>query len=152
MFYASFRSEVETEKMIEDALSLNKSVALPVVDGQRIEAAEVKNPEKELTKGSFGIREPKKEFRRRVDEKEVDLVVVPGVVFDRTGGRLGYGGGYYDRFLRTNWIKFKREHSRQCVVIGLAFDLQITGKIPLVEKDVRVDKIVTESGIIDCRK
>jgi len=86
-----------------------------------------------------------------VDQKEIDLVVVPGVVFDKRGGRLGYGRGYYDRFLRSKSIRSRMGRSHQCVVIGLAFDLQIAGKIPLVEKDVRVDKIVTESGIIDCK-
>jgi len=151
MFYVSFRSEVETEKMIRNALDVRKRVVIPVVDGQKIGVAGIKNFKKELTKGSFGIREPKKEFRGTVDQKEIDLVVVPGVVFDKRGGRLGYGRGYYDRFLRSKSIRSRMGRSHQCVVIGLAFDLQIAGKIPLVEKDVRVDKIVTESGIIDCK-
>lgn len=151
MFYVSFRSEVETEKMIRNALDVRKRVVIPVVDGEEIVAAEIKNFKKELTKGSFGIREPKKEFRGRVDQKEIDLVIVPGVVFDKRGGRLGYGRGYYDRFLRSKSIRLRMGRSHQCAVIGLAFDLQIAEKIPLVEKDVRVDKIVTESGIIDCK-
>lgn len=151
VFYVSFRSEVETEKMIRNALNLRKRVVVPVVDGEKIEVAEIKNFEKELTKGSFGIKEPKKEFRRRVHQKEIDLVVVPGVVFDKTGGRLGYGRGYYDRFLKSKSIKLRMGRSPQCALIGLAFDLQIARKIPLVEKDVRVDKIVTESGIINCK-
>jgi len=151
MLYVSFRSEVATDKMIRNALNLRKRVVVPVVDGERIEVAEIKNLEKELAKGSFGIGEPKKEFRRRVDQKKIDIVVVPGVVFDKTGGRLGYGRGYYDRFLRSKSIRLKTSCSHPCALIGLAFDLQITGKIPLVEEDVRVDKIVTESGIIDCK-
>jgi len=152
MFYVSFRSEVETEKMIRNALNLRKRVVVPVVEGEKIVVSEIKNFKKELTKGSFGIREPKKEFRRRVEQKDIDLVVVPGVVFDKMGGRLGYGRGYYDRFLRSKSIRLKRGCSHQCALIGLAFDLQITRKIPLVEKDVKVDKIVTESGIINCKK
>ncbi len=150
MFYVSFRSEVETEKMIRNALNLRKRVVVPVVDGEKIEAIEIKNFEKELTEGSFGIKEPKKELRKRVDQKEIDLVVVPGVVFDKTGGRLGYGRGYYDRFLKSKSIELRMAGSPQRALIGLAFDLQITRKIPLVEKDVRVDKIVTESGTINC--
>ncbi|MFB0526372.1 MAG: 5-formyltetrahydrofolate cyclo-ligase [bacterium] len=152
MFYVSFRSEVETEKMIRNALKLEKKIAVPVVHGQKIVASEIKNLEEELSKGSFGIREPKREFRRRVNQKEVDLIVVPGVVFDKRGGRLGYGRGYYDRFLKSKSITVTMDRSHQCALIGLAFDLQIAREIPLGEKDVKVDKIVTESRIIDCRK
>jgi len=152
MFYVSFCSEVETEKMIRNALNLRRRVVVPAVEGGKIVVSEIKNFKKELTKGSFGIREPKKEFRRRVDQKDIDLVIVPGVAFDKTGGRLGYGRGYYDRFLRSKSIRLRRGYSHQCALIGLAFDLQITEKIPLVEKDVKVDKIVTEIGIINCKK
>jgi len=151
MFYVSFRSEVETDRMIRKALGLGKRVVVPAVDGERIVLAEVKNFEKELIEGRFGIREPKREFRRRVDTRQIDLVVVPGVVFDRWGGRVGYGRGYYDRFLRSKSIPSRRGRSRQCSLVGLAFDLQIARKIPLGENDVRVNKIVTESGVIDCR-
>ncbi len=151
MFYVSFRSEVETEKMTRNALKLKKKIVIPVVHGEKIVVSEIKNLKKELTKGSFGIKEPKKEFRRRVNQKEIDLVVVPGVVFDKRGGRLGYGRGYYDRFLRSKSIRSRMSRSRQCALIGLAFDLQIARKIPLVEEDMKVDKIVTESGIVDCK-
>lgn len=151
MFYVSFRSEVETEKMTRNALKLKKKIVIPVVHGEKIVVSEIKNLKKELTKGSFGIKEPKKEFRRRVNQKEIDLVVVPGVVFDKRGGRLGYGRGYYDRFLRSKSIISRMSHSRQCALIGLAFDLQIARKIPLVKGDMKVDKIVTESGIVDCK-
>jgi len=151
MFYVSFRSEVETEKMTRNALKLKKKIVIPVVHGEKIVVSEIKNLKKELTKGSFGIKEPKKEFRRRVNQKEIDLVVVPGVVFDKRGGRLGYGRGYYDRFLRSKSIRSRMSRSRQCALIGLAFDLQIARKIPLVKEDMKVDKIVTESGIVDCK-
>lgn len=152
MFYVSFRSEVKTEKMIRNALNSGKRVVVPIVDGQEIVVAEIKNLKKELTRGSFGLREPKKEFRRRVDQKEIDLVVVPGVVFDKRGGRLGYGRGYYDRFLRSKSIRLKMGRPIQCALIGLAFDLQIARELPLVGKDMRVNKIVTESGVIDSKK
>ena len=151
MFYVSFRSEVETEKMTRNALKLKKKIVIPVVHGEKIVVSEIKNLKKELTKGSFGIKEPKKEFRRRVNQKEIDLVVVPGVVFGKRGGRLGYGRGYYDRFLRSKSIRSRMSRSRQCALIGLAFDLQIARKIPLVKGDMKVDKIVTESGIVDCK-
>lgn len=151
MFYVSFRNEVATGKMMRNAMKLKKRIAVPVVQGEKIVACEIKNLRKELTRGSFGIREPKKEFRRRVNRKEIDLVVVPGVVFDKRGGRLGYGRGYYDRFLGSKSTKVTMNHSHRCALIGLAFDLQIAREIPLKKKDVKVDKIVTESIIIDCK-
>ncbi len=151
MFYVSFRSEVKTEKMIRNALNLKKRIAVPVVDGEKIVVSEIKNLKEELIEGSFGIREPKKEFRRRMNQKKIDLVVVPGVVFDKRGGRLGYGRGYYDRFLRSKSIRSRMNRSHQCALIGFAFDLQIARKIPLVEKDMKVDKIVTENRIINCK-
>lgn len=151
MFYVSFRSEVATGKMMRNAMKLKKRIAVPVVHGEKIVACEIKNLRKELARGSFGIREPKKEFRRRVNRKEIDLVVVPGVVFDNRGGRLGYGRGYYDRFLGSKSTKVTISRSHHCALIGLAFDLQIAREIPLKKKDVKVDKIVTESRIIDCK-
>jgi len=152
MFYVSFRSEVKTEKMIRHALNLGKQVVVPIVDGEKIVVSRIKNLKKELAKGSFGLREPKQEFRRRVDQKKIELVVVPGVVFDGTGGRLGYGRGYYDRFLRSSSMASRMGRFAHCALIALAFDLQIARKIPVVEKDVRVNKIVTESRIINCNK
>jgi len=152
MFYVSFRSEVETDNMIRNALDLKKKVVVPVVEGEKIEAREIENPEKELAKGTFGIREPREGFSKKVDPKEIDLVVVPGVVFDKRGGRLGYGRGYYDRFLRSKSIRPMMHGPSKRVLVGLAFHSQITGKIPLLEKDVRVDKIVTESRVIDCKE
>ncbi|MDH5174398.1 MAG: 5-formyltetrahydrofolate cyclo-ligase [Elusimicrobiota bacterium] len=151
MFYVSFRNEVATGKMMRNAMKLKKRIAVPVVHGEKIVAYEIKNPKKELSKGSFGIREPKKEFRRRVNRKEIDLVVVPGVVFDKRGGRLGYGRGYYDRFLGSKSTKVTMNRSHQCALVGLAFDLQIAREIPLKRKDVKVDKIVTENRIINCK-
>ncbi len=151
MFYVSFRSEVATGKMMRNAMKMKK-IAAPVVHGEKIVAYEIKNPRRELSKGSFGIREPKKEFRRRVNRKEIDLVVVPGVAFDRRGGRLGYGRGYYDRFLGSKSAKVTKNRSHRCALVGLAFDLQIARGIPLKKKDVRVDKILTESEIIDCKR
>lgn len=151
MFYVSFRSEVATGKMMRNAMKLKKRIAVPVVHGEKIVACEIRNPRKELTKGSFGIREPKKEFRRRVNRKEIDVVVVPGVVFDNRGGRLGYGRGYYDRFLGSKSTKVTMNRSHKCALIGLAFDLQIARKIPLKKKDVKVNKIITESRIINCK-
>ena len=75
--------------------------------------------------------------------KEIDLIVMPGVAFDRNGHRLGHGGGYYDRFLKTMYSKIPR--------IALAFDFQILPKIPREIWDVPVDEIMTELEVIRIR-
>lgn len=75
--------------------------------------------------------------------ESLDAVIVPGVAFDHSGGRLGYGGGYYDRFLpklRPDTVK-----------IGVAYELQLIKQIPVEEHDVHLDRIVTETGIYNCR-
>lgn len=140
MFYASFGSEVETYKMIEESLALGKKVYLPIAikEKRTLEAALVANLS-ELKKGAYGILEPEK--ANIVSPNYLDLVIVPGVAFDIKGYRLGYGAGYYDNFL----IKLQKN----ATTIGLAFELQILESIPHEKFDVRVDKIITPARTID---
>ncbi|HXG06872.1 MAG TPA: 5-formyltetrahydrofolate cyclo-ligase, partial [Nitrososphaera sp.] len=95
--YYAFGSEVRTDLIIEKAYSLDKRIALPRVEGEHLKFYELA-PDKSLVKGRFGIMEPLP--YSPVDD--IDLLVVPGVAFDRQGYRLGYGKGYYDRFLEKN--------------------------------------------------
>ena len=141
LLYASKGSEVHTDGIIESALSLKKRVALPVTkkDEKRLALYELKNTA-ELAPGAFGILEPMQLPGREVKPEDVDLVVVPGVSFDRRGHRIGYGMGYYDSLL-------KQMHCRK---IGLAYGLQIVEHIPNEPHDVAVDMIVTEEGPIKC--
>ncbi len=91
----------------------------------------------DLQKGTFGILEPKPEAMHLVAPEELDLVLVPGIAFDKRGYRLGYGGGFYDAFLaQTKMVK-----------VGLAFDFQIVDLLPTREEDERVDLIVSEKTI-----
>ena len=143
MFYVSTKDEVKTEFMIKDALKLGKKVVVPISDLKKrtLHLSEIKDFDNELEPGVFNILEPEKEFLRPVSAEEVDLVIVPGVAFDEEGDRIGYGMGFYDRFLRTI-----RKH---VPVIGLAYELQIVDDIPVDDTDVTVDKIVTEERIIE---
>jgi len=106
--------------------------------------AELKNYEKELTTGDYGIPCPKKKCQRPVSCELVDLVIVPGVVFDERGYRLGYGKGFYDKFLGGL--------GKKVTTVGLAFDLQVIRKVPKKKHDVKLDKIVTESRTISIDK
>ncbi|MCX6773197.1 MAG: phosphoribosylglycinamide formyltransferase [Candidatus Micrarchaeota archaeon] len=141
MLYWSKGSEVHTDGIIESALSLKKKVVLPVTkkEEKKLLLFELKDT-RELVKGAFDIMEPLPIPDRAVDPKEIDLVVVPGVSFDRRGHRIGYGMGYYDSLL-------KEVHAKK---IGLAYGLQILEHVPNEPHDVAVDMIVTEEGVIAC--
>lgn len=142
LFYVSFRSEVATRGMIESALKDAKRVFVPKVDrkAHRLKIYEIKDPARDLESGYMGIYEPVEGFCREVDPAGADLVVLPGVGYDETGRRLGYGGGYYDRLLET----LKPGTS----LIGLAFEAQVVEEIPSEEHDRKVSKIITETRVI----
>ena len=146
MFYLSFKSEVKTEKMIEKALRLKKRVVIPVVKkGKKgMLIAELKDQKKDLTVGDYGILCPKKTCLRPVDQEIIDLVIVPGAVFDERCHRLGYGKGFYDRFLS------RREN--KVTAVGLCFNLQVVSKVPEAKHDKQLDKVITESRIITSYK
>jgi 5-formyltetrahydrofolate cyclo-ligase len=144
LFYVSTKNEVKTENMIKQALKNGKRVVIPIsnIKEKTLTLSELKDFNKELEPGSFNILEPKKEFIRKVSPEEIDLIIVPGVAFDKEGDRIGYGMGFYDNFLSS--LK------KSVPVIGLAYELQIVDEIPVDDKDVTVDKIVTEERIIKC--
>ncbi|MEW6188605.1 MAG: 5-formyltetrahydrofolate cyclo-ligase [Actinomycetota bacterium] len=142
MFYASFKSEVKTESMIRKALALGKRVVLPAFKTKKGElvASCIQDFDQDLQPGAYGILEPKQ--TRPVDTSEIDMVILPGIVFDERGHRLGYGGGCYDRFLN--------KINPQTTLVGLAYELQLVNKVPNVPHDIPVHKIVTEERVIDC--
>ncbi len=133
--YYAFGSEVRTNLIIETAHSLGKKIALPSVEGDSLTFYELSS-EKCLVKGRFGIMEPLPSSP--VDN--IDLLVVPGVAFDRHGNRLGYGKGYYDKYLAKN-------KNTISLCAGLAYSFQLLDCLPRREHDVRLDAIATENGI-----
>jgi len=144
LFYVSTKDEVETKYMIKEALSLCKRVVVPISDvkNKKLILSELKSLD-ELEPGAFNILEPKKEFFRPVSLEDIDLVIVPGVAFDKKGNRIGYGKGFYDRFLRSL--------RKDIPSIGLSYEFQIVDKIPVNDKDVIVNKIVTEKNTIEVK-
>ncbi|AFU59189.1 putative 5-formyltetrahydrofolate cyclo-ligase [Candidatus Nitrososphaera gargensis Ga9.2] len=133
--YYAFGSEVRTDLVIEQTKALGKKVALPSVEGENLTFYELSSG-KYLVKGRFGIMEPLP--YGPVDR--MDLLVVPGIAFDRKGYRLGYGKGYYDKFLAKRKVVFS---------IGLAYSFQLLdNNLPLGEHDKRLDAIATEDRII----
>lgn len=139
LFY-SFGSEVATRSMARRVLSARKHLLLPYLDGDAMEAAEVRSGE-DLIPTSYGPREPPR--RVSADPAEVDLVVTPGLAFDRHGHRLGYGGGHYDRYL----ARLRSETIR----VGIGFGAQLVDEVPHGPGDQRVHLVVTENDVVDCR-
>ncbi len=144
MAYIDFRNEVQTEKIIKTAIADGKRIVIPisVVETRQLILSELINYDTELESGAYGILEPKAEYIRETDAKLVDLVLIPGVAFDERGFRVGYGAGYYDRFLET----VRPDTSK----IALAFELQMVEYAFEDSHDVPVDMIVTEDRIIKC--
>lgn len=148
MFFANFGSEVRTLPMIQQALCLGKRVALPrCLRGRReLDVREVCNCTEHLRPGVWGIPEPRPELCNPVALCEIDLLIAPGVAFDEHGHRLGYGGGFYDLFL-----KLLMKERPNTPVVALAFELQIVDNVPVGPDDVPIALILTENRMIDNR-
>jgi 5-formyltetrahydrofolate cyclo-ligase len=139
-FYIDVRSEVRTRRALPGALASGKRIVVPWCnDRGELELFHLTDMD-QLAVGMYGILEPKAELRtlpeRCVRPEELDLVMVPGVAFDRTGARMGHGKGYYDKLL---------QHARpDAPLVALAFECQLFPEIPVARHDVFMDLIITE--------
>lgn len=140
--YASFGSEVPTEEIIEESLRRGKCAAVPKVTGKQKMKFALIHSMADLKAGFHGIPEPESWCREIPKCGSKLLVIVPGVVFDRAGNRIGYGGGYYDSYLKQ----------ADCIKVGVAFDFQCVEQIVPEVHDVPVDYIITEKEMITCRQ
>lgn len=133
MFYVAFGGEVETNEMIKEAKKLGKIVTVPIGTNNRASLRPcILDEHAKLRKGPYGVYEPvSKCFLREIN---LDLVIVPGLAFDKKGRRLGRGKGCYDRFLNSL--------SGKTASIGLAFDFQILPKVPTATHDVNVSRVL----------
>ena len=140
MVYLGFGSEVLADDLIRWGWGEGKRIAVPFCRpaSRELIACRIEGFD-ELECGHYGIREPKAGLIRAVPQGEIDAVVIPAVAFDRQGHRLGYGGGYYDRFLPG---------APRAERIGIAFARQIVAEIPADLHDVTMDRIVTDREII----
>lgn len=136
MFYVSKHYEVDTHEMIDESIAMGKKVVIPITlkEEKTLKPSELRDREKELIKGRYGIHQPHEKHIRPVPLEEVDLMVVPGLAFDRSGHRLGHGGGYYDRFLE--------KAPPAIFTVGLAFDFQVVDELPKHATDIPVKKIL----------
>jgi 5-formyltetrahydrofolate cyclo-ligase len=146
MYYVDVRSEVRTRHYLPEALKHDKKIIVPYcVDGE-LELFHLTSMD-ELAVGMYKILEPKAELRslpeKRFVADQLDLVMVPGVAFDRSGARMGHGFGYYDKLL---------QHARpDAPLIALAFECQLFPEIPTQAHDIFMDRIITEKAVYEGR-
>jgi 5-formyltetrahydrofolate cyclo-ligase len=142
LYYFSFGKEVRTDSMIERSLRLGKAVYVPriIKNKNKLEICEIKNLKTDLELNDFGIREP---FGvPAVLSTKIDAIVVPGVAFDFSGGRIGFGGGYYDKLFV--------ELPSSSLCLGLAYDFQLVDSLCQDVWDKKVQNIFTEKDTLNC--
>lgn len=143
MYFISFGTEVDTRPMVEETIRQGK-IALapkPRPEERKMIPSRILDWDNDFIPGAYNIPEPKEEALRPYNPDQIDLLIVPGVAFDLKGNRLGYGGGYYDRFFAL--LK------PGTPLVALVFELQVVPEVPVEEWDRRVDVIVTEKRIIN---
>lgn len=137
MVYMPLGNEVDTKFIMQSAFADGKQLIFPVTDTESGEITPYYADENtEFKKGAFSVSEP--QSGRKADIKKIDVVVVPGIAFDRKGSRVGFGKGCYDKFLRKT----------DAVKVGICYDFQLCEEIEINDNDVKMDFLITENGLI----
>jgi 5-formyltetrahydrofolate cyclo-ligase len=142
MYYVNSSSEVITEAMIRKTLKYEKIVALPLIDQTKkhIVPLKIDDLDKDILPGYRGIREPIPQRCKVIPVEQINLAIIPGIAFDERGGRIGYGTGFYDKFIPGLDVTTRK--------VALAFECQIVQQIPMEPHDRYIDIIITEKRII----
>lgn len=142
--YIGFGSEINTADYINDFLNMGKRIFIPRtnIEEKTMEAVEIQSLDN-LVKDKYGILEPSEDIEA-VEKVELDLIILPGVVFDVNGGRIGYGGGYYDKYLQNLDESIPK--------VALCYDFQVINKVPMEEHDIKADCIITEKRVIKLKQ
>ena len=142
LFYHPIDKEVDTRYLFDHNSLIDTKLIFPRVkpETRELELFTIHDHRQELIRGSYGIKEPHPEADQKISIDELDLIIVPGLVFDPQGHRIGFGGGYYDRFLSNK--------NNDTKTIGFAYSFQVIDSIPAAEHDHPVDYLLTENGFI----
>jgi 5-formyltetrahydrofolate cyclo-ligase len=137
--FVSFRSEIDTRGIVKAALEAGKTVTAPRVDqrAREMKAYVIRDPLRDLTPGFYGIFEPVECCEEALYD-DIDLLIAPGLAFTARGDRLGYGGGFYDSFMKMHY---------NLINCALTYDRFIADSLPVKEHDRAVDYLITESGV-----
>ena len=144
--YSSRSEELQTGSFILNLLQSGKRVALPKVDKKKKELSffYITSVENDLESGFNNIMEPKEGLKRVNSLSEIDFGVIPAVSVDAEGNRIGFGGGYFDKYFKGK--------STENILCGFVFDFQILEKVPRDSHDLKLDIIVSDRRIIYCGK
>jgi 5-formyltetrahydrofolate cyclo-ligase len=146
MWYVDVRSEVRTRYYLPETLTHGKTIVVPYCVEGELELFRLASVD-ELATGAYRILEPKAELRGLTEKKiavaQLDLIVVPGVAFDRRGARMGHGFGYYDKLLKNA--------RPDTPLVALAFECQLFDEIPTESHDVFMDLVITEKAVYQGR-
>ncbi|WP_243059755.1 5-formyltetrahydrofolate cyclo-ligase [Dorea sp. AM13-35] len=137
--YMNFSGEVKTEMILKESLRLGKNLWLPRVNGDIMDFFRVRSKD-DFEIGAYGILEPKGESKAGKEEARDGFMVVPGVAFDADRNRIGFGGGYYDKYL---------ELYPELFTAAVAFGFQIVEGVPTEANDIRPQKLITEERIYE---
>ncbi len=137
--FVSFKNEVMTHDFIKTAITAGKNIYVPIIDEEKkiMEITKL-NDFSELAPGFFGVLEPSPEYIRISDPSILDMVITPGVVFDESGYRIGYGGGYYDKFFSTL--------NPSVLKVGICFEEQVVESFPHDEYDIPINMIISDKS------
>lgn len=136
--YYSLPMEVQTGGLIREMLREGKEVYLPVTGRDHaLKAVRLRDPGA-VHRGAFRVMEP--DGDEEINPSELDIILAPGLAFDRAGGRIGYGAGCFDRFLPMC----------RGMIAGLAFEMQMVDEVPMEPHDIRMDRVITEDGVYCC--
>ncbi len=136
--YVSIKNEVDTKTVIQNAIGGGKQVGVPVTREDGDMNFQVIEGLSDLRPAHYGLREPVPDPQKVLLPHTIDLILIPGIAFDRHGHRVGSGGGYYDRFLART----------EAVRVGLSYTFQIIDRVPAEPHDVKMDLIITENEVI----
>ena len=144
--YLGFGSEIDTKLYVKEFLDEGKNIFCPKINykNKTMEAVKITSLSN-LVSNHYGILEPLCEFNEDIyNNDDIDLIIVPGISFDLSGGRIGYGGGYYDKLLKYRYTNVPK--------VALAYEFQVIDDVPMEHHDIRVDYIITEERKINILK
>ncbi len=142
--FLSSPAEVQTDWIIRKSLGLGKKVLVPFLDSEEesLQVACIPSMDIEFVAGPYGVREPTSKFRKATNFSSIDFIIAPGLAFDSFGNRVGYGGGFYDKFLK--------KISRRVVRVAIGYGFQLLDKVPYTELDEPVHFLITEVTTLRC--
>jgi len=145
--FLNLPDEIQTSPIIQQCWKQEKTVIVPyLISNSKNLGHSILFDMEHLMLGKWNIPEPRPDKRQSIDSATIDLVLVPGVGFDNKGNRIGYGAGYYDRFLKQLSLIRPGQSQPKVFLLGLGFQCQVIKEVPQEDHDIKMDNVLTEDG------